>query len=245
LIPLNTDDRNRPSGIIGCFSRASAHRKAASRTAPPIRPPRISGSPQPRSGAAVEAAGVGIAAFRHGAQGHHDGEDGQRQVDPEDEAPVGLIGQPAADQRTDHAENGPGSRPCPEGLAPLFGREGRADHGEGARGEQGRADALNRPPRDQQFDRRSEGAGDGGEGEDGHADQEDEPPAEAVARRAADQDQGAEGQQIGVGHPLDGGGPGAEIALDRRQGDAERRAVDEGQAGAQHGGDEHPALAGL
>ena len=104
---------------------------------------------------------------------------------------------------------------------------------------------LHRPRPDQEAHIRRQAAGDGGQGEQADPDQEDPAPPEPIARRPADQDQSAERQQIGVRHPLHRRRSGAEVFLDRRQGDAERRAVDEGQARPQHSGGEDPALVGF
>ena len=59
-------------------------------------------------------------------------------------------------------------------------------------------------------------------------DQEDAAAADAVAEPAADQDQRAQHQQIGVGHPLHRDDVGREILLDRRHGDADHGRIDEG-----------------
>ena len=60
------------------------------------------------------------------------------------------------------------------------------------------------------------------------------PPPEPVGGRARRQQQSAEGQGVGAGHPLQGGGAAAEVATDGRQRDGQQRVVDhldeEGQA---------------
>ena len=86
-------------------------------------------------------------------------------------------------------------------------------------------------------------AGDRGDGEDRHADQEDAPPAEAVAQRAADQQQRGEEERIRLDDPLRLGRRGVEFALDRRQRDVDDRAVDERHARAEDRGHQHPAPA--
>ena len=65
---------------------------------------------------------------------------------------------------------------------------------------------------------------------------------EAVAERAAEDDQRAEGEQVRVGDPLQVAEAGVQVARDRRQRDVDHRGVEEGDAGAEHrGGDDPPA----
>ena len=58
------------------------------------------------------------------------------------------------------------------------------------------------------------------------ADREDPPLAVEVAERAGDEDQRAERQQVGVGHPLLAGEPAAEVVADRRQRDVDHGRVE-------------------
>ena len=58
------------------------------------------------------------------------------------------------------------------------------------------------------------------------ADREHAPLAVEVAERAADQDQRAERQQVGVRDPLLAGEPAAEVLADRRQRDVDHRRVE-------------------
>ena len=81
--------------------------------------------------------------------------------------------------------------------------------------------------------------GGGGEGRD--PDREDPRLPEDVAERAADEDQRAEGEQVGVDDPLLRREPAAEVGLDRRQRDVDDRAVDEGHRRAEDARDERPA----
>ena len=78
--------------------------------------------------------------------------------------------------------------------------------------EQRAGDALQPAEDDQGVRVRRHGAERGGEPERRHADREDAERAEDVAERAADEDQRAQRQEIGVDDPLLRGEPAAEVA---------------------------------
>ena len=88
------------------------------------------------------------------------------------------------------------------------------------------ADAHQRPGGDQHVG----GGGDGGQGRAGaeHQQAEGQRPAaaEAVAERAGGEQQAGEDEHVGVDDPLQRGGGGGEIALERRQRDVEDRVVE-------------------
>ena len=67
--------------------------------------------------------------------------------------------------------------------------------------------------------------------------------AEQVAERAADQEERAERQQVGVDQPLLEGQAAAEVALDRGQRDVHDRRVDEDDDGAENARDEYETVA--
>ena len=74
-------------------------------------------------------------------------------------------------------------------------------------------------------------------------DQEQAPRAEQVAERAADQEERAERQQVGVDDPLLQREPAAEVALDRGQRDVHDRRVDEDDDGAEDARDQNETVA--
>ena len=76
-----------------------------------------------------------------------------------------------------------------------------------------------------------------------HADGEDAPPPEAVAERAAEKEEGGQGQRVAGDHPLQGPDAAAERAADGGEGDADDRRIERGDARAEDGGREHPAPA--
>ena len=106
----------------------------------------------------------------------------------------------------------------PEGLGPgsLVG-EGDGEDGQGGRGEDRRAHALDGPGRDQGGLVAGESPEQAGPGEQDQPQQEDPPPAEEVGQPAPEQQQPAEGQGVGGHHPLQVGGTESQIPLDGRQ----------------------------
>ena len=136
------------------------------------------------------------------------------------------VDEPAAGQRADDHRDAAPRRPRADRRAALVGREGRDDDGQRARGQQRAEDALQGAPRDQHLDRRGQRADHAHDAEAGHADGEDPPLAVEVAERAADEDQRAEREQVGVGDPLLAREAAAEVALDGRQRDVDRGRVE-------------------
>jgi len=59
--------------------------------------------------------------------------------------------------------------------------------------------------------------------------------------RAADQQQGGQGQRVAVHHPLQGGHAGVKVAPDGRQGDGDDGGVQHREPRAEHGDRQHPA----
>ncbi|MGC0381184.1 hypothetical protein RKD33_001401 [Streptomyces sp. SAI-129] len=88
---------------------------------------------------------------------------------------------------------------------------------------------ISRPPKDtlegaegdDTLDRTGQADGDGGEGEAGDTHQVVGAAAEAVAELAAQDESGGEGEQVGVGHPLELGGGRAQVAADLGVGDGD------------------------
>jgi hypothetical protein len=76
----------------------------------------------------------------------------------------------------------------------------------------------------------------------GDAERENAPPAEAVAGRAAEQDQRAEHQHVGIGHPLRALERCGKIGLDRRQRDIDDGGVDERHARSEDSRGQDPGL---
>ena len=103
--------------------------------------------------------------------------------------------------------------------------------------------ALQAAGGDQRVDVGRQAAEQRGEREPHDADEEDPAPAEPVTQGAAEQDQGGEGQRVGVDRPLQALEPGVEVLADPAERDVDDGRVEHRQAGAQHRGQEHPATA--
>ena len=152
---------------------------------------------------------------------------GERQVDQEDPAPARVVDQRTADERADRRRDPAQPGPRADRRCPVLGRERALDHCQASGGEQGAADPLQHPGRDQDLGVGRQSAERGGRGEPDHPDHEDPPPAEAVPERATEQDQARQRQQIAVRHPLELGEGRLEVLADRPQRDVDDRPVEE------------------
>ena len=170
-----------------------------------------------------------VAALGDEAPRQPEGSSGDRQVDPERGTPADRVDEEAAERRPERGGDGGSGGPGADRAAAHGLREARRDDGEALRHQERRADPLNRARRDQEADARRHGTGERGGREDDDADDEDEPAAETVAETAADQDEAAEHQRIGVDHPLQRRELGTERTLHRRQRNRDDGAVDEGE----------------
>ena len=188
----------------------------------------------------VERRGVFAPAFLDASNCEHGGDCGHRQVDEEDRAPARGIDEPAAGQRAERAGDGAGRGPGADGPAARLAAEGRPEQGQAGRHQEGRAQALQHAGREQGREAGGEGAGQRGGRKHRHAGEEGALPAPAVAGDAAEEDEGAERQQVGVDEPGDRSAAGAEVMLDGWQADVDHRAVDEGQARAEDGRGQGP-----
>jgi hypothetical protein len=137
---------------------------------------------------------------------------------------------------------GQGREPSPgtDRFAALFLGKSRGDDGEAFRHQQRAADALHGARSDQDRRIRRQAAGYGCQCEQHRAEHEDAASPETIARRAADEDQCAEQQEIGVDHPLRRRDRHRELGLDRGQRDRDDRRVDERHAGAEDRRRQHP-----
>lgn len=134
------------------------------------------------------------------------------QVDGEDAAPA-----PMGDQQPAH--HGPGRQrqagdaapPAQGAAAPQLVGKGALQQGQRVGHQQRGAYALHDARRHQHGETGGETASRRGQGEQPETAQKDPPRAEAVAQRAAGQQQRGEGQRIGVDHPLQAGDVGGEL----------------------------------
>ena len=119
--------------------------------------------------------------------------------------------------------------PDAERGRPVFAVELLADQRQRGGEHPGAADPLQAAGEVEQGRVLGDPAEERGEGEDPEADREDAPAPEPVAERAGGEQEGGEGQRVGVDDPLQAGEAGVEFTLDVRQGD-----VDDGDVEQQH-----------
>ena len=153
--------------------------------------------------------------------------DPDRDVDEEDPVPVEHVGEDPAEEDADRAAAGGDEAEHAHRLRALAGLGEQHHHQrETDRGDHRAAEPLHRARDDERALRGREAAGERGDGEERDPDQEQPPVAEQVAEAAAEQEEPAEGQQVGVHDPGERGLVEAEILPDRRQGDVHDRRVE-------------------
>ena len=220
--PVTTRERNRRRGSRGSASRACRTTNATSsapETAPvtkvalalrwaistmvktPAIRPAVSSAALGTSARRVPAAGVPASTYRR--------------VPTQVATPTGRLtrkiqrqsradGQDAARQQADRAAGG-GDEAVHADRAGALGRVGeeRDDHAEHDRRGERTADALHQTGGDQHPGGGREGAGQRGRHEDGQPDEEDPTLPDQVAHPSREQEQAAEGDQVGVDHPAE------------------------------------------
>ena len=175
-------------------------------------------------------------AFRDVAPGQQAGAGRDRYIDQKNAAPAGRIDQPAAQQGTEGAGQRAHGGPGADGPAARFALECAAEDGQAVGHQERGTESLQAPARQQPAETGRGGAQHRGQGEQDQSRHEQAAPAEVVAHAAAQQDQGAQRQQIGIDGPGQLRRPGAEIARQGGQGDVDDGAVDKCHAGAEDGG---------
>ncbi len=125
----------------------------------------------------------------------------ERQVDEEDEAPVGELDQGAAEGRADRRRGRRGGAPEADAGGAALGREGVENERQRGRRDHRRADPLHDAEGDQQAERGSERAEQAGGGEAGDAEQEDPLVAEAVGEATGRHQQRGDDDEVAVEHP--------------------------------------------
>jgi hypothetical protein len=150
------------------------------------------------------------------AVGHQHGDDAERQVDPEDERPVQIVGEEAAGERAEDRRGHEHHRRIALEDRALARRQDVGDHGLRQRQDAAAAKALQRAREDQHPHRRRERAGERAEKEDRERDQHHRAAAVDVGELAEQRRRDRRRQQIRGHHPgevLDV----VEAAPDRRQ----------------------------
>ena len=158
----------------------------------------------------------------------HGGGDADREVDEEDPVPAEGLGQHAAGEQPDRAAGRGHEAVDADRLRLLawLGEHGD-DHAQDHRGGQRPADALEEPRAHKHLLALRHSAQQRGEREQRKAGQEDVAAPDQVAEPSGEQQQPAEGDQVGVHHPREGGLREAQIVLDRGQRDVNDRRVED------------------
>jgi hypothetical protein len=137
-----------------------------------------------------------------------------------------MLDQPAARHRADGDAEARHSRPDPDRLGPLLGREDVREHGQRGRHDERAADAHQGAARDQGVGGRREGREQRPRSEYEQTGHQRLAATEAVTEAAHREQQAGEDQRVGVDDPLEGARRSVEITLDRRQGHVEDRVVE-------------------
>ena len=253
LPTLKTRLRNSRRGMIGSTARRSIQTNAAASSDGPAqqdqRPglgPAVLGAPpvqvQQQAGDGADDGGgaqvvdlVLAPDHRHLQHRRGDHQRGQAdgQVDVEDPAPAGPVGQPAAQQRAGHAGDAEHGPEVALVAAALAGRDDVADDAEGDREQAAAADALEGAEGDQLAHVLAEPGQGRAEQEDDDRDLEDQPAPVEVGDLAPQRRGRGRGEQVGGDDPRQLVQP-AELADDAGQGGADDALVEGEQQHAGH-----------
>ena len=176
-----------------------------------------------------------------GAEPHHGSS--QRQVDEEDEAPVGELNQGTAQGRADRRRGSCCRSPDADARGAALRREGVEDQRQRGRRDHRRAHALDDVEGDQQLERGCSGTEQAGGGKATNAKQEDPLVAEAIGEPAGRHQQRRDDDEVAVEHP--GKRVSArtrERARDIREGDVDNRRVEEGKERPRAGDRHDPSM---
>ena len=194
----------------------------------------------------VEAAGPQRGLVEHPPGQREHGEP-DRDVDEQRPPPGAEVGHGAAEQQAErHAARGHGAEQREGAVAGRLVGGAGGEQGEHARGGERGADALGAAGGHQPLGGLRQAAGQGGQGEDGQADLEGAAAAEDVPETAAEEQQAAEGEGVGVEHPGQPGRAEVEGVVDVRQRDVhDGRVEDQHQLGHEDDRDAGRGAAGV
>ncbi len=253
---------NRVRSSMGSLCRHSATRKTVNRTAAPTSRPTIrvldhpSSFPRIRANTSMNRAlenemnpiqstrrWLVILGLLDLGQGDGDGQHPDGHVDEEDPPPPDPTGDGPADQRADGHRTAEHGTVDPEGRAPLLAGEGRGDQGQGGGEHDGPAHPLGGAGQVEHQRRGGQPAGQRGHREDPEADGEHLATTEHVPDHPGGQEEGGQGEGVGVDHPLDVAERRVQRLLDVGQGHVDHGDVQEEHEGGGADGDQGPPLA--
>ena len=248
MAPVRVRSLKKEKGTSGASERSSARTKPPSRTTERAsRPIGLQGAPagavgvdqrvdQHRQGrrdrdraCEVEGPGRRFCPALGDQRGRQRGSsDADRDVDPEHPLPADRVGEDASQQDAGGSAGAGDRAPDSQGLVALGAvAEGGGDDRQCRGREDRRAQALNRAGHDQLALGLGQAPGQRGEREEDQAADEDAAPAEQVSHPPAEQQEAAEGEDVGVDHPLQVALGEVERLADRRQGDVDDRGVED------------------
>src|ERR1700681_2547210 len=238
------DDHERDEHRDACKNRADGSQigHATLRADQPVRECTQPERREQRAGNVELLRHVLVATLRDAA--HRDCDDGDRyrDVDEEHPAPRRVLREVAADHGPGRGDERREARPSADRPPALGAFEGRADERERLGHRACRADPLHAARRDEDLDVGRQHAA-------GRREREHDDPGEKhllapveVAERSAQQDQRRQEQRVALDDPLHLRRVGGELALDHRQRDVDRAAVDERHGRAEDRRDQHPGL---
>ena len=167
------------------------------------------------------------AAARYEAHREEHGGEADRHIDEEDPRPGEGLREDAAEQQADGGAAGGEPGPQAQRLALVVAvGERRVDDRQRRRGDERRPDPLQRARADQHPGGAREAVDQRRDGEDRHADEEQPPAPEQVRQPAAEQQEAAEGERVGVDHPLEVRAGQFQSGLNRRQRDVDDRGIE-------------------
>ena len=174
------------------------------------------------------------------------GDDADRHVDEQHPLPAGPLGQHAAEQHAGRAAGARDRAPdAQRGVALGALLEGGGDDRQRGGRDQRGAEALHGAGDDQPQLALGEAAGQRGDREEDEARDEHAPPAEQVGQAAAEQQEAAEDQGVGVDDPGQVVLGEVEVLADRRQRDVDdRRVEDDDELGGREKGERQPLVGG-
>jgi hypothetical protein len=159
-------------------------------------------------------------------RGERDQGDADRHVEPEDPLPGDAVDDGAADHRPERDAEAGHAGPRADREPATVDGDGVREQRQRERRDDGGADALHGPRRDQRARRGSECRRGRRQREDAEAEDEHAATAEAIAERGAGEQEHRVGQGVGVDRPLQRLDRGAEVGANGRQGGGDDEVVE-------------------
>ncbi len=165
------------------------------------------------------------------------------EIDVEDHAPVGELGEDTTDEHTDRSAGAADCSPGGESLCPLVALEGGHDDRESRRGEHCCPETLARPRGEQDACRARHRGRERRGREDAEAGQEHSASPEEIGCTPPEEQQAPEDERVARDRPADVGAGQVQVSREARKGDVHRRDVEnDHQLGDEQDEQQRPAL---